>query len=192
MMKDEIIKGVFIKKGKKEGKTIAIFGGIHGNEDVGVKMIDKLCEKLEIDTGTVYLAYGNLEAIKKNKRFTETNLNRCFDEDNGCKTYEEKRAQELMSVLDKCEALLDLHSFTNPYGEPFAICEENAFDIARQFDVGVVSSGWSKMGGGNDGYMYNQGKVGICLECGPHYKLNESMQRAELAVDSFLKYFNLS
>ena len=123
-MQKELSKGVFIKKGKKPGKTVAIFGGIHGNEKVGVKMIDILRKNLQVEAGTVYLVYGNPEAIKQNKRFIKKNLNRCFKKDNQGKTVEDKRARELMKILDKCDALLDLHSFTNPEGERFVVCEK--------------------------------------------------------------------
>ncbi len=189
-MKNEISEQVFIKKGKKQGKTIAIFGGIHGNERVGVEMINKLRGELEIDAGTVYLAYGNIPAIKKGVRCGKKNLNRCFISGNKGNTYEDKRAIELMQILDKCDALLDLHSFTNSKGEAFAISEKTGFDIVKQFDVNVISFGWGNVEpGGTDDYMHNQGKIGICLECGPHHKLEESLRRADLAVDVFLKYF---
>ncbi len=189
-MKEKISKKIFIKKGKKQGKTIAIFGGIHGNERVGVEIIEGLCEKLEIDAGVVYLAYGSIEAIEKNVRCGKKNLNRCFVRGGKINSYEDERAQELMDVLDECDALLDLHSFTNPKGQPFAICEENGFDIVKQFDVPVISSGWSKLdAGATDAYMYNQGKVGICLECGPHHKLEASLERANMSVDIFLQHF---
>lgn len=184
------VDNIFKKEGQTKGKTVAIFGGIHGDERVGVEVIDKLRSELEIDAGTVYLAYGNLQAIKKGARCGEKNLNRCFVRDNKGTLYEEIRAQELMNILDICDGLLDLHSFANPRGDAFAICEENAFDIVKQFDIPVISSGWSKLdAGATDAYMHNQNKVGICLECGPHHKLAESLQRANMAVDVFLKHF---
>ncbi len=191
VMKVKGAEGVFVIKGENPGKTVAIFGGIHGNEVVGVKMIDILRKELEVEAGTVYLAYGNLEAIKKGKRFVEKNLNRCFVNNSIGKTNEEVRARELMKVLDKCDALLDLHSFTNSQGERFAICEENAFDIASKCDVPVISFGWNDVEpGGTDDYMYGEGKVAMCVECGPHHKVAESLKCAKFAVDVFLKYFD--
>ncbi len=189
-MKLEKIKGATIKKGRKPGKTVAIFGGIHGNEIVGVKMIDILRKELKVKAGMVYLVYGNLPAIKQNKRFVEKNLNRCFQKDNKGNTAEDKRAKELMKILDKCDALLDLHSFPNSKGDPFVICEKEAFDIANKFDIPVISFGWGEAEpGATEDYVRNKGKIGICIETGSDYDLDKSLDRAKLAVDVFLKYF---
>jgi len=84
-------------------------------------------------------------------------------------SYEEKRAIELMKVLDKCEALLDLHAYNEPYIEsvPFAICEKNCLEIVKNFDVEYALTGIDKIEkGGTDGYMFNSGKIGICVELG--------------------------
>ena len=192
MTNNTLPEGIFIKKGKAKGKTVAIFGGIHGNEKVGVKMIDILRKKLEVQAGTVCLVYGNPKAIKQNKRFIEKNLNRCFKKGNKGETLEDKRAMELMKILDECDALLDLHAFPNSQGEPFAICEQEAFDIAEKFNVPVISSGWGKTEpGATEGYMYNNGKIGIGIECGSDRVGNrtESLERAKFVTDIFLKYF---
>jgi len=184
------IEGVTVKKGKKPGKTVAIFGGVHGNEIVGVEMINILRKELKVEVGIVYLVYGNPKAIKQNKRFVEKNLNRCFKKSNKDNTVEDKRAKELMKILDKCDALLDLHSFPNSKGETFAICEKKAFDIASKFDVPVISSGWGKTEpGATEGYVYDNGKIGIGIETGSNYDLDKSLARAKFAVDIFLKHF---
>ncbi len=188
----EKIEGVTVKKGEKPGNTVAIFGGVHGNETVGVKMIDILRKELKVEAGTVYLVYGNLPAIKQNKRFVEKNLNRCFQKDNKGNTVEDKRARELMKILDKCDALLDLHAFSLSQGDPFAIYEAEANNIASKFNVPVISSGWGKAEpGATEGYIYSNGGIGIGLECGSDRKDNgaESLNRAKFAVDIFLKYF---
>ncbi len=189
-MKLEKIEGVTVKKGERPGNAVAIFGGVHGNETVGVKLIDILSKELKVKAGTVYLVYGNPKAIKQNKRFVEKNLNRCFKKGNEDNIVEDKRARELMKILDKCDALLDLHSFPNSKGKTFAICEKEAFDIVSKFDVPVISSGWGKTEpGATEGYMYDNGKIGIGIETGSNYDLDKSLARAKFAVDIFLKHF---
>ncbi len=184
------IKGVTTRKGKKPGKTVAVFGGVHGNETVGVKMVDILRKELKVKAGMVYLVYGNLPAIKQKQRFVEKNLNRCFQKDNKSNTVEDKRARELMKILDKCDALLDLHSFPNSKGDPFVICEKEAFDIANKFDIPVISFGWGEAEpGATEDYARNNGKIDICIETGSDYDLDKSLDRAKFAVDVFLKYF---
>ena len=132
--------------------------------------IDYLIKNLALEKGVVYLVYGNPDAIEQNLRYTEKNLNRCFlEESKQGSASEEKRAVELMEVLDQCDALLDLHSYSEPHGEstPFAFCEQDGLDVVKTFDVPIVLTGidaYEK--GGTDGYMFNQGKIGVCVELG--------------------------
>jgi succinylglutamate desuccinylase len=185
-------KTIIKKDSGKPGKTIAIFSGIHGNEKAGVWAMDELVEEINPERGSVYFVYANPEAIEKDVRFVEKNLNRLFTKENKGETKEEKRAQELMKILDECDALLDLHAFHNEGGEPFVICEENSFEIAKKLDVPVISCGWTKFGeGATDEYMYAQGKVGICLECGPIPDSKKYVSFAKKAVLQFLQYFEV-
>jgi succinylglutamate desuccinylase len=195
MKQVELPEGMFIKRGKGAGKTVAIFGGVHGNEKVGIKMIDILRKNLKIEAGTVYLVYGNPEAIKQNKRFVEKNLNRCFKKDSQGKTIEDKRARELMRVMDRCDALLDLHSFTNPNGAPFIICEKDEFKIIKNFSLEIITYNWEKLSGSLSGstaaYMKKQKKLAIGIECGSHKKIKIGLKNATDAVDNFLTFFKL-
>lgn len=184
MIKKDIIK----KTGAKPGKKLAIFAGVHGNEKAGVFAMEKLIKNLEIENGEVYFVYANPKAIEKDVRYTEKNLNRCFLKDSGGGSYEEKRAKELMPILDECDALLDLHASNNKEATPFIICGEDCKEIASIFDFGIVSFGWDGIeAGATDGYMYNQGKPGLCLECGSVY---QSEENADLAYNSSLQFLN--
>ena len=53
------------KRGPREGRTVAVFAGIHGDEKAGVEAMDKVINECSIDTGMVYFVFGNPEAIKK-------------------------------------------------------------------------------------------------------------------------------
>lgn len=184
------MKSIIIRRGKFSGKTLAIFGGVHGDEEVGVKIIDELKNGLSLEEGTVYLVYANTEAIKKKKRFVERDLNRCFFSENKNSSLEDRRARKLIKIMDKCDAVLDLHSFSDQGSDAFAICEKNAFEIANKFKVAVVSDGWSEAEpNGTDGYMFDKGKIGICLECGPKNEINKSLKVARHAVEIFLDHF---
>lgn len=175
------------------GPTVAVFAGVHGNELAGVYALRELEDKLKITRGTVYLVYANPPAIEKKVRMITKNLNRCFDSKNSGDTYEDLRAKELMKLLDKCDALLDLHMFYDDDGKPFAICEDDALDVAKIFDVDIISTNWTKTEpGGTDGYMHKKGKIGICLECGPLSKSEEYAEFAKNAVYQFLKYFEMT
>lgn len=177
----------------RPGPSLAIFAGIHGNELAGVYALQNLLPVLKPTKGKVFVAFANPDAIKANTRMLTKNLNRCFMAGNDGQAPEDKRARELMKVLDVCDALLDLHMFYDDDGEPFAICEGNAINIAKKFDVDIISTNWSEAEpGAADGYMYATGKVGLCVECGPISKAKEYTAFAEKVIYQFLQYFEMS
>ncbi len=176
----------------KPGPALAIFAGTHGNEMAGVYALQKLTPTLNPTCGKIYIAFVNPAAIQANSRMINKNLNRCFIIDNKGDFPEDKRAIELMAVLDKCDALLDLHMSYGDTGEPFVICEDNALNLASKFDVGIISTNWTKVEpGAADGYMFTQGKIGVCVECGPIDKSKEYTDFAVKTIFQFLEYFEV-
>lgn len=184
---DAIIK----KVGKKPGKTLAIFAGTHGNEKAGVVALADMLDTIEIDNGTVYFVFTNPEAIKKDVRQIEVNINRCYTKDNNGDTVEARRALKLMEILDECDAFVDLHSSNTPGSKPFAICEEDMFPfVAPYVDVEIVSTGWDAIeAGASDGYVYQQGKPSLCLECGYAGESSKYVKLAEDSAYKFLQHF---
>src|SRR3989338_1698315 len=188
VMFEEITKIV----GREEGTTSIVLVGVHGDEKCGVEALEKILPNLEIERGTVVFFYGNPRAIETNKRYTETNLNRMFNDDELLTTkekesYEYRRAQFLKTYLDKTEVLLDIHASSIPNSRVFAICEANANGIVEFLPVDLVVSGFDKVEpGGTDYYMNSIGKIGICLECG-YIKDPQSAKIAEESIFAFLK-----
>ena len=191
-MKHASLDNVFVLSGPKAGPTVAIFGGVHGNETAGFEAIRELAGKIKLARGTLYLVIANPPAIKKGVRQGSKNLNRCFYKANRGRSYEDKRARELMKILDECEVLLDIHSFFGREGEPFIICEENALDLASKLEPAIISTNWAKAEpGATDGYMYEQGKIGLCFECGPISSKVKTRNLAIKTVWQFLSYMEL-
>jgi succinylglutamate desuccinylase len=195
MMKKQLldkIPGISAIYGNKPGKTSVIMAGNHGNETCGINLFKNLIPALSIDSGIVIFVLGNLRAIEKNIRFTEYNLNRAFSPSSLYskeikKTYEYKRAQELKKIFNMGDALLDIHSTTNP-GEPFIIAEKNALEIISRFpkEFKRIVYGFDEIEpGASDGYMLSKNKIGICIECGQHESIN-AVDLAQKAVFSFL------
>lgn len=166
-------EGVWIAEAADSGPTVGVLGGVHGDEPGGIEVVNHLLNNLVIERGTVIAMLGNMAAIAARKRYTDANLNRSFVPTNiaappsSPQANESRRAQELMPYLDQCNALLDLHEFKDPRVQPFIICERNARATALRIGAPVISFGWSTTEpGGSDGYMYNQGKEGLCYELG--------------------------
>jgi succinylglutamate desuccinylase len=179
-------------KGKLPGKTIAVFSGIHGNEKVGVLVVKKMMKTLKIERGTVYLVIANQDAIKKNLRFVSRNLNRCFYKENKGKASEDVIARELMKLLEKCDALLDIHAYHDPIGTPFIICSKKNLELAKIFNTKNISYDWKNLErGATDGFMESENKPGICLECGVIREYKNNLAFAEKSILSFLRYFEL-
>lgn len=181
---------IIVKKSNVPGKTLAIFAGVHGNETAGILALRKVVKKINPERGCIYFVFAHPLAIKKNVRQIEKNLNRCFLEKNNGKTMEDRRAKRLMKILDRCDALLDLHASNTKNSTPFIICEKNAFDLARKMNFGIVSSGWNAIEpGATDGYMLQNHKVALCLECGSVHSHRSNIALAEKSVYQFLQYF---
>lgn len=187
-----MIKGLTTKTSNKPGKTVAIFGGVHGNERVGVDAVRWAVENIEPEFGTIHFVEANQQAITKNIRFIEKNLNRCFLKRDIGTSSEALRAKELMPLLDTCDALLDIHSSTSKEATPFIICENDGFELAQLLDFPIISYGWDAIEpGGTDGYMFNQGKMGMCLECGSVFDAAAQATRAQNSILQFLEYFGV-
>jgi succinylglutamate desuccinylase len=165
-------------KGALPGPTSVIMAGVHGNEYCGIKAIEKVLPILEnkIVRGQVIFLLGNPLAVEENKRFIDSNLNRMFKNTRSkyeAHSYEYHRAKFIMSVLDNADALLDLHSTRNPIS-PYAFIErinESNQLVVKNLPVEVskvVLAAADFHPGCSDGYMYQNGKIGICVECGQH------------------------
>ena len=183
-------KSIIKKAGKLPGKTVAVFAGVHGNEKVGILTLKKIIKEIKITSGTVYFVFANPPAIQKNKRMVKKNLNRLFSRDIKGNAPENKRANQLMDILDQCDALLDIHSYNSKSGDQFAISEKRGYKVLRNMNFPIVGSGFSKLGSGTDGYMEKQKKIGICIECGTTNKYKNFLKLAENSVYQFLTYFN--
>jgi succinylglutamate desuccinylase len=58
---------------------------------------------------------------------------------------------------------------------------------------GGSSTNWTKTEpGGSDGYMYLEGKIGVCVECGPIARADEYKEFAKKTLYQFLKHFGMS
>ncbi len=180
-----------IIKGKDKGPVSLVIVGVHGNEVCGIKALDQILPNLQIERGEVIFVYGNPRAIEQNKRYVEANLNRMFVDDKLLSaeeknSYEYSRAQFLKTVLDKADALLDVHASSIPKTRPFIICERNAIDIIKYLPAKNVTFGFDEVEpGATDYYMNKNNKIGICFECG-YLGDDYATEVAKQAILSFL------
>jgi predicted deacylase len=171
----------------RPGKKVCILGGVHGNETAGIVAVKELSRELKIDAGEVLLVTCNDRAILKKKRFIDENLNRCFRRyRRRTGSYEEGIARELKGILRKQDICIDIHNSNTPGSDPFIICERNAGPILASIPVRKVVSGFDDIEpGGTDYYMNQQGKIGVCIECG-YAKDESSVSFAKEAIINIL------
>ncbi|MBL1434440.1 succinylglutamate desuccinylase/aspartoacylase family protein [Candidatus Wolfebacteria bacterium] len=166
---------ISVMTGLSTGKRLVVMVGTHGNETCGPLMLRERFSEIQIQRGEVIFIEGNPRAIEENVRYIDENLNRMFRAVDSYsakerESYEFKRAQELKPLLSSCDALLDIHSSGTKDTVPFVICEQNSFEIVKEFPFEIVSYGFDQIEpGGTDTYVNENGGNGICIECGYHY-----------------------
>lgn len=189
------------------GPRVLIFGAIHGDEHCGPIAIRKIMKDLDggilsIRTGSVrFVPVCNSKAYASTSRIHKENLNRIFKKTQKPSTYEEELANELCSLVDECDVLLDIHSSFVPapsnlfvdYPTPQNVAFANALNAEYQvYD-------WPKVYENNpfefpawttDKYAHTAGKIGLLVECGKHDD-PESEKLAEQYVLDTLSHFGL-
>ncbi|KAF3852360.1 hypothetical protein F7725_005715 [Dissostichus mawsoni] len=109
---------------------VAICGGTHGNEMTGMYVVREMQRQEADQTGSVSITtvISNPRAVEVCRRYTETDLNRCFTKAllsspiTDSTPYEVRRAQEMNALLGPKESqeavdlLCDLHNTTANMG----------------------------------------------------------------------------
>lgn len=80
----------------------------HGSERVGLK-VAAYFSKLKIENGTLIINIANTEAVKMQKRFIDSDLNRVFPgKKNG--NHEERLAHQMVNFIRTFDLVVDVHS----------------------------------------------------------------------------------
>lgn len=167
---------------QKDGPTITVIGGTHGNEQTGIEVVKRMHAQLtsgdlRLAKGVLNLILGNPKAIDLNKRGSvpHQDLNRSFHldllqrEPDG--TYEDARARLIAPLLEESDIVIDLHA-TNKPSEPFLACLHSVRHAKayKWFPCTKVLTDPNFVLGGTpvttDEYTEAHGGIGICYETG--------------------------
>ncbi len=172
-------------KGKKPGATIVFFAGIHGNEFAGVDALNSvLSEVNEADiAGEIIGVYGNIKALKENRRFIDKDLNRVWTSKHLKDLKNEKNPEnELLEQQDLyrfIEVLLtsteqpiyfiDLHT-TSSKSLPFITINDAMINrkFSSCFGIPVVLGIEEYLEGPLLSYLNTLGYVSLGFESGQH------------------------
>ena len=100
---------------------VAVVGGIHGDEPCGPAAVERLVAEAPVVERPVKLIVANEEALARDVRFVDEDLNRAFPGDPNAESREGRLAHDLARELEGCTTLA-LHS-TQSFAEPFALCD---------------------------------------------------------------------
>jgi succinylglutamate desuccinylase len=141
-------------------KKIAVVVCLHGDESLGLKIKENLPENIPV-------FIGNPEAVKENKRYIESDLNRSFPGkiDGTC---EEKRALDLLNELKEFDIVIDVHSSVCDF-EVFGIVtkpNKEKIELAKKMGLKKVVIMPESFGHGQS--LIDNLNCGISLEIGPN------------------------
>jgi predicted deacylase len=108
------------------GPRLIVLGGVHGDETCGTVGIERVLA--DLDGGRLHLARGRLTLVpvanplarELGQREGERNLNRSFRPSDAPADHEARLTNLLCPLLERHDALLDLHSFQSA-GDAFAM-----------------------------------------------------------------------
>lgn len=156
---------------------IVVGSCIHGVETGSLPAVVELLEELTTGAvtpvGTLTVFLGNPEAVRKEVRFVEADLNRVFHSD-APPSLEARRAAQLRPLLDSASLFFDFHQTMQPSLTPFFIFgwHEPSYLWARLVggsSVLVTRDGRQSFAAGSlcgDEYCRQQGTPAITLELG--------------------------
>jgi len=135
-------------------RNIQFVTAVHGNE---------IMPTLALVSIGIDQIVANPRALSRGVRLTEADLNASFG--TGGDSYEEKRARELMKILNKKKLIVDFHTFSCA-SEPFAIIVDMAMlPLAASLGVKRVVYMKHNIKGGHA--LINH-RLGVSVEVGEH------------------------
>lgn len=115
-------------------RQILVLGGTHGNEMLGIQLVQLLKER-PIKGVTAMIA--NPCAVEQNRRYIESDLNRSFGS-LYLGTYETNRAAELRQIISNYDVVLDLHNTMTPDNDSSFVgpdCNNDLYDVSAQLGL---------------------------------------------------------
>jgi succinylglutamate desuccinylase len=167
-------------------ECVAIVGGAHGNEANSVALAQHFQAESELVARSSFetlVAVANPAAVEANRRYVETDLNRCFlaetlSNTEGHSTLEHRRARELNELLGpkrsaepRADFIIDLHNSTAATGVALMLAPQDAFahEVASylmDLDPTVVVVEWTD-GKPDYALLPTIGRSGMTFEVGP-------------------------
>ncbi|MEK6968774.1 MAG: succinylglutamate desuccinylase/aspartoacylase family protein [Nanoarchaeota archaeon] len=167
--------------------NFAIIVCVHGDEKYGVEVI----KKIKKFTNKTSVIIANPEALKKNKRFVDVDLNRCFP-GKARGNREERIAFSLTKALKQFDYVIDLHS-SSTETEPFIITTRISTDHKKLIScipVRKVVIMTKKLAKGKA--LIDHCKCGVSIEIGQHQNKNNAAKAVSIIRRMLINIKNFS
>jgi predicted deacylase len=177
-----LIKSYILDSGKP-GPTLLILGAVHGDGIAGTKALDELKEQftqggLSLKAGRIIaVPVANQRAYDLGIRNAGESLNRICEHHDHPQNHEEAVANELLSLIDQCDSLLDIHS-CHPLDKPFVFLDHDtpkSRQLAAATGLEYACTGWNELyerigmaAPSPADYAHSRGKAAVVVECGWH------------------------
>jgi len=178
-------ENLFFKKYRKMKPKILFIVGTHGNENYSIPVVKRLKKLFK----SFDYIIGNPEAVKKNVRFIDSDLNRVYP---GKKdgNYEERRSYWIFNKMKLYDLVIDIHGIPNETHQPFIILSNKinkiySVEIANLFSIKKTVI-WSSSNILGSSVKYFHG-AGFAIEFGLKDKLD-----AQKTLERVLKTFLLN
>ena len=124
-----------LDRGSVGDESVAIVGGIHGDEPAGERIVRRLADELPAvgtagGNGIVRLIIANEPALAAGTRFVDADLNRAFPGNAESDAYERALAPRLAAELEGMDAVLAIHT-SHSAPPPFAIYSRLTDSVRR-------------------------------------------------------------
>lgn len=145
-----------------ENKVLFI-GATHGDEPIGVQVLEEVSQ---VKKGVCYLT-GNPRAFKLGQRFTEVDLNRSAPGSANSLIYEQRRANELLSLSKNYTYTIDIHGTYRKTGIFIIITNptDKNLMLAKKFNIKRIVI-WPPFSSELKGALSEYFPCGLELECG--------------------------
>jgi aspartoacylase len=186
---------------------VAIVGGTHGNETIGVHLIKKFSQHPDLiqrSSFSTQMLLGNPKAIAGRVRYIDRDLNRSFErerlQNKRLTSYEDLQAKHIDQMIGPysnapADVIVDLHSTTANMGLTLIINKEELFTLQlatylQQSDSSAKIYSTSHSGRNQDS-LRSLAKFGFCIEVGPVAQgvINADLfQKTEALIYTILDY----
>ena len=189
-------------------ERVAIIGGTHGNELIGVFQVRKfaqlphLVQRSNFETLTLV---SNAKAVEAGRRYIDTDLNRCFNpqdlQNPNLINYEQLLAKKIAHTIqqEKIDLIIDLHTTTSNMGLTIILHNQHPYLLglaAYLTTLNPLVRVLVHQFNHDNSYLINLCKLGLAIEVGPiaqgtlHAELFQQLEALVGAILDFVERCN--